>query len=154
MIAFLLVPVILFGTYCMVYVDEGEKIFQVRGTLSQGRYLFLLFASNSFLIPAYALSSLGGTMITAIVLICSFFSIFLTISSGIRRLRDIGWNSFLILIPFVYLVIIFLPTKKNIFNDTKESDESVASDELKELENKVKIARLKKELKDLEENNK
>ena len=145
-----LLPFVIIVIYISVYIDEVEGVFLVNGTLGQGRYLFLVFLSNSFVISAYPLLDVA----TPVVLVYSLISIFLTISSGIRRLRDIGWNSFLILIPFVYLVIIFLPTKKNILNDTKESDASVASDELKELENKVKIARLKKELKDLEENNK
>ena len=59
--------------------------------------------------------------------------------SGIRRLRDIDWNSFLILVPFVFIIILFIPS----FSQEKKK--------IKNLEKKIQIAELKKKLKDLED---
>ena len=128
-------PLIIMTFYIILVKDELEGIFVINGEIGQAKYLVLLIISHLFTLSLYAVINRDDAIV--IILIWTLFSIFLIVSSGIRRLRDIGWNSFLILVPFVYLIIIFIPSKNS------------TSSELKNLEKKVKIARLKKELEEL-----
>ena len=130
------IPLLGLVFYSILAKNELEGMFLVSGTIGQAKYLLLIIISNLFAITTTQILNEDGAII--IIIFWLILSVFLTISSGIRRLRDIGWNSFLILIPFVYLIIIFIPSK------------SSNSSELKELEKKVKIAELKKKLRDLE----
>ena len=130
------IPLLGLVFYSILAKNELEGMFLVSGTIGQAKYLLLIIISNLFAITTTQILNEDGAII--IIIFWLILSVFLTISSGIRRLRDIGWNSFLILIPFVYLIIIFIPTKNENTN------------EIKELEKKVKIAELKRKLKDLE----
>ena len=130
------IPLIALVFYLILVKDEVEAVFLVSGKITQGKYLILTIIGNLFGITGTQIIDSEGAIV--IVIVWAILSVYVTISAGIRRLRDIGWNSFLILIPFVYLIIIFIPSK------------SSNSSELKELEKKVKIAELKKKLRDLE----
>ena len=130
------IPLLGLVFYSILAKNELEGMFLVSGTIGQAKYLLLIIISNLFAITTTQILNEDGAII--IIIFWLILSVFLTISSGIRRLRDIGWNSFLILLPFVYLIIIFIPTKNENTN------------EIKELEKKVKIAELKRKLKDLE----
>ena len=148
MIAFIYVlPLMLWVIIFLIFLDEEVEfqdiifnLFDFYGKEDQKKYLLNFIIAHSFiLLPIISTTYVASSdEIFYTSLIYLFMYALIITSSGIRRLRDIDWNAFLILVPFVYIIIIFIP--------------SVSSDniKLKKLEKKVKIAELKKKLKDLE----
>ena len=147
MIAFtFFLPLMLWVLIFLIFDKEGEfqntifDLFDFYGNDGQKKYLLNFTIAHSFMLLPIISSTyvVSNDEIFYTSLIYLFMYILIITSTGIRRLRDIDWNAFLILVPFVYIIIIFIP--------------SVSSDniKLKKLEKKVKIAELKKKLKDLE----
>ena len=125
-------------------MDSFIQIVTVYKNISQGEYFLLLLISHSFLlIPQFVISFSPDLLLDQDALVLNysyiFISLYITMTSGIRRLRDIDWNSFLILVPFVFIIILFIPS----FSQEKKK--------IKNLEKKIQIAELKKKLKDLED---
>ena len=140
-------PVLLFLYLYFVGEDLMDSIIElviINGSISQGKYLFLLLVSHAFVVSAAVVINLYPDALSSQDSLVLYFSyliifLFLIMTSGIRRLRDIGWNSYLILIPFIHIIILFVPAT------------SIESKKVKKLEKKVKIAELKKKLKELED---
>ena len=144
MIVFTFVLPLMLCVLIFLISDKGEDIifdlFDFYGKDDQKKYLLNFTIAHSFML----FPIIGSTYVVSSdeIFYPSLFYLFMYVliitSSGIRRLRDIDWNAFLILVPFVYIIIIFIPS---VSSDNKK---------LKKLEKKVKIAELKKKLKDLE----
>ena len=116
-------------------IKEFKDLFLVElSPINRGEYFIYFLIIHAALVLSYFFPENIFVIIPCLMIIFYF-----TTMAGICRLNDIGWSPWLILVPFVYILILFIPTH------SKEKSE------VKKLKKKVEIAELKKRLKDLEE---